>query len=274
MAHVFFGDRMEKENIERCCESVTKHLHERDALVVFDSFEVVDKDTALLRWLGDIRVPARVLVTTREVPQVSFVSTQEVPELTREKAVELFIERAKLRGLKSVDKKVVSDLCVEIGGLPLAIELLAVHATGQPLSLLLEQVREGLAVLDAEDPNRSERQRSILACFRFSYERLSAPASDLFLRLSVLPDGAGAEIIAAVMGTRGWGAAAEELQAKSVWRFDGQRYTVHPLVRQFALEQAGDERANFKQHAARSVIHLAKAKGELTKPGSASDEMR
>jgi class 3 adenylate cyclase/tetratricopeptide (TPR) repeat protein len=268
MASVFFGNRMEQEHIEGCQGQVMKHLRECQALVVFDNFETVEGDAALLRWLAAVRAPARVLLTTRQVPAGLHGQVIEVRELLRAEAAALFREKATASGLPAADRQpveLVNELCAAVGDQPLAIELLAARAALLPLPRLLERVRRDLAVLDARsDPTRPGRHQSARACLALSFEHLNKAARDLLLRLSVLPDGGGPEVITVVQGTEDWDEAAEELVAASVWRLEQNRYTVHPLVRQFALEQLGGGRAAAEHHAARAVAGLALVKAKDT----------
>jgi tetratricopeptide (TPR) repeat protein len=108
---------------------------------------------------------------------------------------------------------------------------------------------------------------------------LGEPARELLLRLSVLPDGAGAAVVTAILGRKNWDDAAEELVAASVWRLDWvqekvhptvrQRYTLHPLVRQFALEELGAGRADAERNAALAMAALLKGEANRGRFGSA-----
>jgi tetratricopeptide (TPR) repeat protein len=95
-----------------------------------------------------------------------------------------------------------------------------------------------------------------------SLEQLSPPAAQLLLRLSVLPDGAGPEIIEALTETEEWDKHAEELVAASVWHLQNGRYRMHPLVRRFALEILGAGRAEAEYRASRELTLLAQLKGK------------
>jgi class 3 adenylate cyclase/tetratricopeptide (TPR) repeat protein len=270
MAQVFFADRMEQEPIERCAERVMARWGEGGALAVLDNFESVARDVALLRWLGEVRAPARVLVTTREVPPGLHGRVIEVSELPRAEAAALFAERAKAAGMATAGQEAaVAALCEAVGDSPLAIELLAVRPVALPR--LLERVQRSLATVSTrDDPTRPPRHQSVEACIALSYEHLSPRTQELLLTLSVLPDGAHADVLEAVTGIQDWDEAAEELVRASVWRFARGRYAPHPLVRQFALARLGEKRAATEGRAARALADLALAKGRQTEPGAAA----
>lgn len=272
MAAVFFSDRMEHEPIEACAQKVAECLQRGPGLAVFDNFETVAGDASLVRWLGTLRLPARVLITTREVPAALRGAVVPVHELAGDDAVSLFTGRASRAGL-DVDglMEQIRELCTAVGGQPLAIELLAARAARLPLKRLIERVGRDLEVVDAKgDYLRPERHRSVRTCLRFSYEHLSEQARELLLRLSVLPDGAGDAVISAVLMRQDWDEAAEELVQNSVWRLLGRRYTMHPLVHQFALEELGTRRAEFERAAAKSLISFVYMRNEQSRFGAAT----
>jgi class 3 adenylate cyclase/tetratricopeptide (TPR) repeat protein len=274
LAAVFFGDRMENVLVDACAEKVAEHLQRGPGLAVFDNFETVAADSGLIRWLGSLRPPARVLITTREVPPALRGAIVPVQELAGDDAVSLFAGRASRAGLDvggQMDQ--IRELCTAVGGQPLAIELLAARATRLPLRRLIERVGRDLEVVDSRgDYSRPERHQSVRTCMRFSYEHLSEPARELLLRMSVLPDGAGEAVVSAIMMRQDWDEAAEELVQNSVWRLLGRRFTLHPLVRQFALEEIGARRNELERAAAKSLIFFVHARAEQSRFGAATPE--
>ena len=259
MAHVFFGDSMQKENIERCSSLVVDHLRQRCALVVFDNFETVADDREILRWIKNARPPVRILVTTREILPGFLGRVIPVLEMPRVDSMRLFIERAAARGMHIEGQdEVVNDLCRAAGDIPLFIELLAARAASLPLTRLRERLYRDLSVLDAQDdPNRPVRHQNAQACFSVSLETLSQRARDLFTHLSVLPEDVDLEVITALMGKGDWDQVVEELVNASLWQLEHEWYTVNTLIRQFALEQLGSSRAAVEHQVARAMSRLA-----------------
>ena len=128
------------------------------------------------------------------------------------------------------------------------------RAALSPLSRLLERVLKSPAVIDAkQDTTRPDRHRSAIACIELSFKDLSVGAIELLRRLSIFPAGVSGAIITAVMASQDWDDAAEELVAASVWRLSGRRYTMHPLVRQVALEELGLNRGEMEHRAVLAV---------------------
>ncbi len=181
-----------------------------------------------------------------------------VHELRLDEARDLFIQHASRAGASMAGQQAEIDaICSAVGCQPLALELLAARAALVPLHRLLERVQKSLDVIDAaSDPTRSDRRRSARLCIELSFKDLSTSARELLERLSVFANGAGPAVISAVTGTEAWDSAAEELVAASVWRLSGRRYTMHPLVRQIALEQLVTDRGECELGAARALTHF------------------
>ena len=73
-------------------------------------------------------------------------------------------------------------------------------------------------------------------------------------------------LITAVMASQDWDEAAEELVAASVWRLSGRRYTMHPLVRQVALEQTQASRIELERRAALAVTQFVCLRNSQSPP--------
>jgi tetratricopeptide (TPR) repeat protein len=259
-----FGDRCEAEAVEPLTHRVSSQLAARPVLLVLDNFETVAGDRAMVRWVAGFRAPARVLLTTREVPHGLPGRVIHVHELARPAAVQLFRARAAEAGLVTdPPAEIVDALCEQVGDQPLALELLAVRAARTPVGRLLERVRKGLAALDADgDPARPARHNGVRACFAESFAGLGPAARELLLGMSVLPSSFGTDVLAAVAGSDDWDGAADELVAASLWRLANERYATHPLVRQLAQEELGANRPNAETRAAERITNLARAKRE------------
>ncbi len=268
MAHVFFGDRLEQEGLERCNARILEHLSRAGSLVVLDNFETVAKHVDLLCWLSSVRPPARVLITTREVPPGLSGHIVVVEELAPPDAESLFIERATRAGLDTAGREhEIRKLCTAVGGQPLAIELLAARSALIPLSRLIERVQSGPDVIAAPaDPTRPDRHQSLRRCMELSFRELSPEATGLLHSMSVFPDGASPDVISAVLGKLDWDDAAAELVSASVWRLGRNRYTIHPLLRQVVLEKLGLERSARESDAARALIRFVSMRAEQFVP--------
>jgi tetratricopeptide (TPR) repeat protein/class 3 adenylate cyclase len=255
---VFFGARTEKEAIEVGANRLAEHLENGDAFILLDNFETIAHNAELIRWLGGLPPSAAILITTRETPPGLPGRVIAVEELSAPEARKLFIERATRAGaVTGGQESLIDEICAAVGCQPLAIELLAARAALGPLSRLLERVLKGPDVIDAKkDPTRPDRHKSASSCIKLSFRDLSAKARDLLRRMSVFPAGASTALVTAVTASQDWDDVAEELVAASVWRLSGRRYTIHPLVRQVALQELGARRVELERLAARAVTEF------------------
>ncbi|QEL15010.1 tetratricopeptide repeat protein [Limnoglobus roseus] len=270
-AEVFFGERAETEPLAALIPRVSAHLLGRRPILILDNFETVAADVELRRWLSTVRPPARVVVTTREVPAGLAGRVVPVHELARDDAVRLFQTRVAEAGVAdALDECLVHQLCAAVGDHPLSVDLLAACAARTPVQRLYDQLQKGLTVLDARnDPNRPDRHQSARAGVTGSVAELSPAAAQLLWTVSVLPTGFGPDVLAAVTRADEFDDAAEELVAVSLWRFRGQLYTLHPLIRQYAYEQlrAKGGAAAAELQAARGMAACLAAQEANVRPG-------
>ena len=159
-------------------------------------------------------------------------------------ALQLLVESARRVqprfALAPEDLPVLLDLCRQVDGLPLALELAASWADTLSLSDILAEARRSLGFLQAEWRDAPERQRSIRAVFDVSWRRLDPAERVAFSQLSVFRGGFGREGAAQViMGTAAAPRLLATLVRKSFLQHDPatNRYQVHELLRQYGSEK-------------------------------------
>ncbi|GAB3963436.1 hypothetical protein GCM10029978_021220 [Actinoallomurus acanthiterrae] len=137
----------------------------------------------------------------------------------------------------------VADLLAYCGGLPLALSIVAAHASMRPdlpLALLAEKIRTGSACLDAFEAG--EVAADLRAVFSGSYRTLTPGAARLFRLLSAHPGRDIAHPAAAVLVElpleRTRHLLAELARAHLVTEHVPGRFAMHDLVRAYAAEQA------------------------------------
>ena len=150
----------------------------------------------------------------------------------------------------------VAEIAARCAGLPLALAIVAARAVirpGLPLAALAAQLRDATDVMDAlrgdQDPATDLR-----AVFSWSYRTLSTAAARLFLLLGLHPGpdiGAAAAASLAGLPRRQVDHLLVELADASLAteHFAG-RYTLHDLLRSYAVELAATEFTAGEQHAA------------------------
>lgn len=162
-------------------------------------------------------------------------------------AARLFLTAARRRrpDLAIDDRShVVQELCRDVGGLPLALELLASWSDVLAPDAMLAELRRGLDVLSSTSPDLPERHRALRAVLAASHEQLGADGREAFARLA--PFRGGFDLAAArEVGVTPRG--LQQLVRAMLVQREGQRFAHHPLVRRFALEQAHADPAAYAE---------------------------
>ena len=229
-------------------QRVIEHLGERRVLLVLDNVEqVVDAGERLADVVA--ACPAvRLLVTSRAplhiygeqefpVPPLALPDDTTDPErLLHSEAVRLFVERARaIRPdfrLTRDNGAAVAELCRQLDGLPLAIELAAARIKMLAPQAMLARLERRLDLLASGARDLPARQRTLRGAIMWSHDLLDAPLRRLFARSSVFRGGAALVEAEQVLGS------ADEL---GVDVMDGlARLVDHSLVRQVASD--GDPR--------------------------------
>ena len=163
-----------------------------------------------------------------------------------------------------LDLDTAKHLAERVGRLPLALKLI-----GKFAAQYAGKYRSDLASLcDKIEGYLSREENKIKAAFSLSYEELDADQQRLFRALGAFAAAPLAvEHVAAVLGPR-WEVETteerlDELEALSLVQWDlerGLRYTIHPLLRDYAVDllgKAGEEEA--VTHSAHAAHYLGYA---------------
>lgn len=205
----------------------------RECLYVIDNAEhVVEAVTNCVRAMLRAGSRSRFLVTSREPLGIPGEHVLRVPPLSLDsEAVELFLDRS---GLRRVDDEVIEGIVAMTEGMPLAIELVAGHATAMSPGALYRSLRsEGFEPFETRGV--ASRHRSEAAAVGWSYELLSEVEADAFRQLAVFPQDFTIESACAV--ARASPRTILDLVAKSLVQSSGDRLRLLEPIRQFAVLQ-------------------------------------
>ncbi|MDB5044485.1 MAG: Serine/threonine-protein kinase transcriptional regulatory protein PknK 3 [Deinococcus sp.] len=242
-----------QESEKEAGEVIGSHLAGLQMLLILDNFEhVLSAASALGGLLG--RAPdVTVLVTSRERLRLSGEHEFPVPPLglpTPEDpvggAVRLFRDRARAVRPDAVHSEtltpVIEDICRQLDGLPLAIELAAVRTRVLGLTELRDRLSRRLSLLTSGARDLPARQQTLRAAIDWSYALLNSEEQRLLARLSVF---IGGWTLAAAEAVCGDGldtlSSLASLVDKSLVQSDQHgsttRYRMLEIVREYALEQ-------------------------------------
>lgn len=277
-------------------ESLQIALHDGALLLVLDNFEqILDAAPAVFQLLT--ACPGlKAMVTSRSPLRISGEYVQSVSPLTlpdqRERpvpgrvveseAVQLFAERARASSpafaLTETTAPQVADICRQLDGLPLAIELAAAHLYHLPLHVVHDRLESRLPLLTGGPRDLPTRLQTMRNAIAWSHDLLSPEEQSLFRCLAVFAGGFTLEAAEAVCvpepaeeSSSSVIAGLTSLVDKSLVRYapGGPRYMLLETIREYGREELaahGDESAIRQRHAAYFLALAAEARPDLTWP--------
>lgn len=235
--------------------SLVASLRSRELLLVLDNFEVAIETAPLVGRLVAATDRLRVLVTSREplrlhgerLLDLSGLATPPAGqplEADDYDAVNLFVQQAaRVRpgfAPGPADLSTIGEICRRLAGLPLAIELAAGWIRVLSPGELLARLDADATVLTSNRRDIASRHQSLWNVFDYTWERLSADERSALPQLTVFMGGFGLAAAATVAGA-GLEVLLRLLELNLVRRTGEGRFTLHELVRQYALQRAGGE---------------------------------
>jgi predicted ATPase/DNA-binding CsgD family transcriptional regulator len=229
-------------------ELLKASLSEKRLLFLLDNFEQVVVAAPQLSELLIACPHLKLLVTSRAVlhlhgehefpvPPLALPDLTQLPEsetLAQVAAVALFLQRAWAiqpdLQLTAPNARAIAQICVQLDGLPLAIELAAARSKLLPPQALLARLGQRLAVLTSGAQDAPARQQTLRHTLAWSYNLLKAQEQQLFRRLSVFVGGCTLQAVEALCTSLEDGSGAE-------WILDG----VASLLDKSLLQQTDQE---------------------------------
>lgn len=267
---------------------LTQHFLSRKLLLVLDNCEHIASECATLaESLLELCPSLSILATSRQpfgmrgetvwrVPPLSIPpetegggreSASEPTPVAAYSAVQLFTDRAHAAEssfqITRNNSKLVTEICRQLDGIPLAIELAAARVRSLPLEELRTRLRKGIGLLQGSGPGIA-RHETLEAAFQWSWDLLAEREKRVLATLSVFSGGWTLEAAKAVCSSAdtdgdevvellsslvdkslvAFSAAATEKE-DHVGRAQEARYHLLETVRQFAsqrLTEQGDSR--------------------------------
>jgi predicted ATPase/DNA-binding SARP family transcriptional activator len=234
----FFGNA---DDAQADVRQLVAFLRDKHTLLVLDNCEHLLEAGPMLAELLARAPRLTVLATSRERLNLSAEFVFPVTGLSTRLeggAVALFLRAARRLapeyGRQDEDREAVRRICELLGGFPLALELAAAWAQMLDPQALAEELGSNLDLLTTDRRDVELRHRSLRAVFESTWARLSAPAQQVFARLSVLRDPFTRE--AAQFIASADLATLTRLVDQSLLASHGAgRFSVHELLRQFGL---------------------------------------
>ncbi|MCC5648082.1 hypothetical protein LC607_35390 [Nostoc sp. CHAB 5824] len=160
------------------------------------------RDCPKLRVLATSRQPLGIMgETVWRVPSLTVPSAIKSPveaanrleEFVKYSAVQLFVTRAEATSkgfhLTVENCAAVADICLRLGGIPLALELAAARLSDRTVEEIADSLNNRFRLLTKGDRTALTRHQTLRASVDWSYQFLTLSEKTLFQRLSVFTGG-------------------------------------------------------------------------------------
>jgi predicted ATPase/DNA-binding SARP family transcriptional activator len=277
-------------------DGLPSYLREQELLVVVDNFEHLLAAAALIAELLSLAPKIRVLISSRTALRIRGEQTFEVEplelpegdsegELSQSPAVQMFLQCATAANRKlEIDPaatRTVAQICRALDGLPLAIELAASRSHSLSPAQIAGQLAEPLLIGEHALRDLPDRQQTLQATIRWSYDLLAPGAREVLRSAAVFLGGFSLLALGEVAGMPVGPQTNELLEASLIRRqvVDG-RFELLELVRAFALDelrisdQAAEARARHRRYFAARVANTRQAFDDGGAPGELATPLR
>jgi predicted ATPase len=272
-------------------DALLSYLRDREVLLVIDNFEHLLEGAPLVADLMTQAPRTRVLISSRtplrlrgehvfEVEPLGLPQDTQLDRASESPAVQLFLQCALAVNRRLVIDDVVTaavaEICRALDGLPLAIELAASRAQVLTPTQIEAQLAQPLTIGEHALRDLPDRQQTLQATIKWSYDLLSADAQALLRQASVFLGGFSLEALEA-LSDRPVAEQLENLLSASLARRQAQpgRFELLELVRAFGsyeLERSGESERTRARHR-RYFAELAGATGEAFDQGGSPGEL-
>lgn len=197
-------------------ELLVNRLSAARGLLVLDSCEHVVEECAELATYLLPRCPGLALMATSQeplgvaseivwrVPPLSLPDQDGVTGLFDSESVELFVERARSISpefaLTPANAYAIAHICLQLDGIPLAIELAAARTRLLAPHEILTRLENRFALLVGGNGTALARHQTLRAAVSWSYDLLGELEKSLFCRLSIFPGGFTVDAAEAICG--------------------------------------------------------------------------
>jgi predicted ATPase/DNA-binding CsgD family transcriptional regulator len=261
-------------------EQVPAALHDRHLLLLLDNFEQVIQGAPQLVSLLASCPRLSMLVTSRTALHLSGehefpVLPLAVPDLMQLPSPETLMQSTSVRlfvlrtqaiqpafHVTPVNSRSIAEICVQLDGLPLAIELAAARIKLLPPQALLHRLSHRLDLLTGGARDLPMRQQTLRNTLQWSYDLLTEPEQRLFRWLSIFVGGCtieAAEVVCQQVSNQAFGVLEgvaslldKSLLQQTAHEGEEPRLLMLKTIRELGLEQLhrqGELEAARRAHA-------------------------
>ncbi len=270
-------------------QSLLNYLRDKEILLILDNLETLlhhPHTQPVLQFLNELLntcAGLKILATSRErvglrIEAVHLLDGMSFPAaallicdaqtLLAFTAPQLFLQKTAPNLIWSdpAELRAIATICRLVNGMPLGLELAAAWARVLSCQDIASEIERSIDFVSSTMSDAPPQQRSIRAIFESSWARLSQPEQAVFVRLGLFQGGfsrRAAEYIAQANLT----VLSSLLDKCFIKRQGPDRYSVHELMRQFALEilnaQVADRRETDQRFAYFFIDDVIRLKSQL-----------
>ena len=253
-----------KETVLPPEDRLTLALKDRDVQLVLDNCEHVIVEAArLAQHLLSTCPRLRILATSREALGITGETLCPVPPLDAAQSVTLFVERARAVLPTFVSDEHTTNICRELDGLPLAIELAAARVRTLTTQEIFERLNDRFRLLIKGNRAAAPRHQTLRAVVEWSWDLLTEDERDLAAKLATFSGGATLDAVEQVCLHD-----IEVLDAlvdKSLVEAGDGRYRMLATIREFCAQhkQVDAEHADYFHALARRADPELRGRNQL-----------
>ncbi|MCA9840303.1 MAG: tetratricopeptide repeat protein, partial [Trueperaceae bacterium] len=154
-------------------------------------------------------------------------------------AVEMFINAAKRVAPKltfgEAELSYVAQICQQVEGLPLALELAASWAKTKSPELIAQHLKQDFSLLETQHTELPERHRNLKQVFETTWSALSKKKRDTLARFTLFRGGASLEAAETITDTH-FSILLSLVNESLLKRLPPDRFDIHELLKQYATE--------------------------------------
>lgn len=184
-------------------DEIIHWMCDKHALLVLDTCEhLIDACATVAVRMVQACPNMTLLATSREALAVPGEVTWQVPPMRVEEAVQLFLERARtVRSdfeLCEGEDALLAQLCQQLDGLPLAIELAASRLRLLTLEQIAARLDDRFGLLTSSNRLAPLKQQTLRTMMDWSYDLLSESERRMLRRLSIFTDDWTLDLVEAI----------------------------------------------------------------------------